>query len=92
MSARTRCANHPLREAAGRCSNCRRTYCRECVTPQDGKLMCASCELMARGTPPVRPASRWLLAVNAVAGILMAWFFFYYIGVFISWLPGAFRG
>lgn len=37
------CHRHPQREAAARCPECARFFCRECVTEHEGKLVCASC-------------------------------------------------
>jgi hypothetical protein len=34
---------HPLREAAAKCPHCGGTFCRECVTDEDGKLACPPC-------------------------------------------------
>src|SRR6516165_962164 len=38
-----RCLFHPLREAAARCPHCGGTFCRECVTDEEGKLACPPC-------------------------------------------------
>jgi len=38
-----RCLNHPRREAAARCPECGRFYCRECITEHDDRVLCASC-------------------------------------------------
>ncbi len=38
-----RCANHPQREASGRCPECGRFYCRECITEHADRILCASC-------------------------------------------------
>jgi hypothetical protein len=38
-----RCTNHPQREASARCPECRRFFCRECVTEHDDRVLCASC-------------------------------------------------
>jgi len=38
-----RCLFHPLREAAGRCPRCGGTFCRECVTDEEGMLACPPC-------------------------------------------------
>jgi hypothetical protein len=49
----SRCLFHPLREAAARCPSCGGTYCRECVTDEDGKLACPPClRRMARPPAP----------------------------------------
>src|SRR5579872_4523238 len=38
-----RCLFHPIREAAAKCPHCGGTFCRECVTDEDGKLACPPC-------------------------------------------------
>jgi hypothetical protein len=74
-----RCLFHPLREAAARCPHCGGTFCRECVTDEDGKLACPPClRLMAR--PPAPSASptrrlRQILAGLTALAVLMALFF-----------------
>jgi hypothetical protein len=74
-----RCLFHPLREAAARCPHCGGTFCRECVTDEEGKLACPPClRLMAR--PPAPRASltgrlRQILAGFTALAVLTALFF-----------------
>jgi len=54
-----RCLFHPLREAAARCPHCGGTFCRECVTDEEGKLACPPClRRMARPPAPKPSLSR----------------------------------
>src|SRR5438105_14060445 len=46
-----RCLFHPRREAAARCPHCGGTFCRECVTDEEGKLACPPC-LRRMAHPP----------------------------------------
>ena len=47
-----RCLFHPLREAAARCPHCGGTFCRECVTDEEGMLACPPClHRFARPSP-----------------------------------------
>jgi hypothetical protein len=74
-----RCLFHPLREAAARCPHCGGTFCRECVTDEEGKLACPPClRRMARPSAPKASLTRHfrqvLAGVTAVAA-LMALFF-----------------
>jgi len=74
-----RCLFHPLREAAARCPHCGGTFCRECVTDEDGRLACPPClRRMARPpAPKLSVAARVrqvLLGITALAS-LMALFF-----------------
>jgi len=74
-----RCLFHPLREAAARCPHCRGTFCRECVTDEEGKLACPPC-LRRMARPPAPRASltrrlRQVLAGLTALAALMALFF-----------------
>src|SRR6266481_8978891 len=74
-----RCLFHPLREAAARCPHCGGTFCRECVTDEEGKLACPPC-LRQMARPPAPRASltrrlRQILAGLTALAALMALFF-----------------
>src|SRR5713101_2414351 len=76
---RARCLFHPLREAAARCPHCGGTFCRECVTDEEGKLACPPClRRMARPPTPrasLRRCLRQVLAGLTALAALMALFF-----------------
>jgi len=74
-----RCLFHPLREAAARCPHCGGTFCRECVTDEEGKLACPPClRRIARPPAPklslTRRFRQFLAGLTALAA-LMALFF-----------------
>lgn len=74
-----RCLFHPLREAAARCPHCGGTFCRECVTDEEGKLACPPC-LRRMARPPAPKASltrrfRQVLAGLTALATLMVLFF-----------------
>jgi hypothetical protein len=77
-----RCWNHESREAVCRCPECTRSYCRECVTEHDGRLLCASCLVIRSRKPASRRAGlrRLLPAGMLVGGILLAWVVFFGAG------------
>ena len=64
----SRCLFHPLREAAARCPHCGGTYCRECVTDEDGQLACPPC-LRRMVHPPAVKSSRLRRFRQVLAGV-----------------------
>jgi hypothetical protein len=74
-----RCLFHPLREAAARCPHCGGTFCRECVTDEEGKLACPPC-LRRLAHPRATKASPARLFREVLAGlaafVCLAIFFF----------------
>lgn len=91
--SRQRCANHADREAAARCPECRRFFCRECVTEHEDRVICASC-LKALSAAPSR-ARRGLVWLARLAqcllSILILWFFFYLCGTVLLSIPSSFH-
>lgn len=67
-----RCLFHPLREAAARCPHCGGTYCRECVTDEEGKLACPPClRRLSRPLAPKESPVRLLRQIVAGIAIFM---------------------
>ena len=87
--ARQRCFHHASREAVSRCPQCRRFYCRECVTEHAGQLLCASCLAVQNkpGGGDTFSLARLWLPVGLVGGFFLAWLFFYYLGVVLTKMP-----
>jgi hypothetical protein len=77
-----RCWNHEAREAVCRCPECRRSYCRECVTEHQARLLCAECLRKTAGIGPARKSRmrRLYPAAMALAGFLLAWAIFFGAG------------
>jgi hypothetical protein len=77
-----RCWNHEAREAACRCPGCGRSYCRECVSEHDGRLLCAAClSAVTSGREPVGGRGRNLApAAMIAAAILLAWLTYWVAG------------
>jgi len=63
-----RCLFHPLREAAARCPHCGGTFCRECVTDEEGRLACPPC-LRRLARPGAAKASLARLFREVLAGL-----------------------
>lgn len=84
-----RCFNHAGREAAARCPECGRHFCRECVSEHDGRLLCAAC-LVKNARAPLTQRSGFQLALRAAslgAGTLVAWLFFYWTAALLMRIP-----
>jgi hypothetical protein len=81
LDLRPTCWNHEAREAVCRCPQCARSFCRECVTEHEGRLLCAAC---LRQLTVVRPRGRGmrrvLPALMLVGGFLLAWLIFFGMG------------
>jgi hypothetical protein len=78
-SLEQRCWNHETREAVCRCPQCGRSFCRECVTEHESRLLCAEC---LRKTAQASAASRGTVPRLArvgmtVAGVILAWAIFF---------------
>lgn len=80
--AAKRCFVHPSREAASFCTACRRSFCRECVTEHDGRLICASCIANIDSAGPRRTRRyAWLgTAASLFVAVAFSWLFFYMLG------------
>ena len=88
-----RCLNHLTREAAARCPECKRFFCRECITEHEGKVLCAEC-LAAGGETNFNGGSRVaeIGRVGAMAlGVGLVWLFFYYFGRILLSIPSSFH-
>jgi len=89
--ARQRCLNHPGREAAARCLECGRFYCRECVTEHDDRIICAACLQKAAGAHTVKRTAFWRSWILPLAGLLIAWISYYEIGRYLISEPSEFH-
>ena len=86
-----RCYHHEFREAASRCPECRRYFCRECVTEHQDRVICAECLKKLMAEAPARPRRlRGLMrALLPAAGLLLAWLCFYALGRTLLLIPAA---
>jgi hypothetical protein len=88
-----RCFNHSQREAVARCPSCRHYFCRECITEHEERVICANC-LRKLATASVVHRHGFVRAghiAQCIAGLLLAWFFFYLIGEALLAIPTAFH-
>ena len=88
-----RCFNHAQREAVARCPGCGRFFCRECVAEHEDRVLCASCLRRVAHVPLLRRRgfAGAVRLVQCVAGLMLAWFFFYVIGEALLAIPTAFH-
>lgn len=87
------CFNHPEREAAVICPECRKFFCRECVTEYDDRMLCADCLLKIIKSPLAeRLRLRHVKRIGVcLLGILTAWLFFYALGQALLSIPTPFH-
>ena len=83
-----RCWNHDTREAVCRCPQCGRSYCRECVTEHESRLLCAAClkSLAGKQSQTSRRLIRFTPAAMLVGGLTLAWCFFFAAGETLIWI------
>jgi len=87
-----RCLHHFTREAVAQCPSCKRFFCRECVTEHEGRMICVSCVATpARAEKPASRSAKARWIVFALAGLLIAWFVFYYLGLTLARIPSEFH-
>jgi hypothetical protein len=88
-----RCHNHNDREAAALCSDCKKAFCRECVTEHDDRMFCASCLdnfLKPRASRRFH-LSDILTIGQSVLGIFITWLVFYYLAQMLLSLSSSFH-
>lgn len=92
--SRARCFNHSDREAAVRCPECRRFFCRECVAEHEQRFLCSSCLALQSGNSLPHRRSIFSSAgrlVRFVAALLILWFGFYLLGKSLLFIPDEFH-
>jgi hypothetical protein len=91
--AQQRCFNHDVREAVARCPECKRHFCRECITEHEDRVLCSMClKKFSKGSLARRGTIAGLMRLaQGLLGILIAWLFFFVVGETLSRLPDAFH-
>ena len=89
-----RCHYHPQREAAARCPECGRYFCRECITEYAHRVVCTSCLRHVTDSSP--GAGRigvggLFKVIQAGLGIFVLWMSFYYFGQVLLTIPASFH-
>jgi hypothetical protein len=88
--AQRRCRNHPDRSAICLCPSCAFSYCRECSTEHEGRLLCSVClaRIAAGRTTPRRRMQSIRFAILGTLGLLLAWAFFFGVAETVTALVG----
>ncbi len=90
--AQERCFNHASREAVARCPECGRTFCRECISEHDDRVICAYClrrlSKKAGGRHRLVGLVRF---VQILMGVLLLWSSFYLLGKALLTIPSSFH-
>lgn len=91
--SRQRCFRHGDREAAARCPECGRFFCRECITEHEDRVLCVACleSRTARDAVSSQRFSGFKRIAQGAAGVFLTWLFFYYLGRILLLLPTAFH-
>lgn len=87
-----RCSNHASREAVARCPECGRTFCRECISEHEDRVICAFClkRLSKKTVRRYRLVGLVRLA-QILVGVLLLWSSFYLLGKALLAIPSSFH-
>ncbi len=87
-----RCFNHAFREAVARCPGCGRTFCRECISEHEDRVVCAFClkRLTTKNVGRYRLA-RLLPLIQVLMSVLLLWLSFYLLGKALLTIPSSFH-
>jgi hypothetical protein len=88
-----KCYNHKLREAVAMCPECKRFFCRECITEHDDRVLCTYCldNININSKYDLSHLSILYQAGRFAIGVIILWLAFYYIGVILLSLPTTFH-
>jgi len=79
--------------ASARCPQCRRFFCKECITEHSGKVLCTTC--LSQTAPAISDKhSRRAVLIHAIqflTGLWLIWVFFYYVARILLLIPTAFH-
>jgi hypothetical protein len=88
-----RCFNHRHREAVARCPECRRCFCRECITEHGDRVICAACLRSLTASPARRTSFSHFLILTAgcLVSFVVLWLIFCATGRALLRLPSSFH-
>ena len=89
--ANEKCFVHRRREAVALCLECRRFFCRECITVHDDRAVCASCLRKLARAPGAggKTAAGLGALVKIVAGLVVLWLVFFSFGLLLLRIPSS---
>ena len=93
LAANLRCLNHENREAVAQCRECGSTFCRECISEHEDRVICAACleKHLADETPGRKRLTGMIQLVQLAVGLLLAWAMFTMIGWCLLQIPTDFH-
>ena len=88
-----RCFHHGRREAVARCPECKRFFCRECITEHEDRVICATClkKLVGETVSETGRGAKVKLLFLAAMGFFCLWMIFYSLGHVLLSLPSSFH-
>jgi len=88
-----RCFNHAGREAAARCPECGRFFCRECITEHDDRVLCAACVKKLAGVPFTQRSAfvSIVRTLQLAVGVFIVWACFHFVGRSLLSIPAKFH-
>ncbi|MHC1725494.1 MAG: rhomboid family protein [Syntrophobacteraceae bacterium] len=91
--SRLRCFNHANREAVARCLQCSRTFCRECITEHEERVICAQClAAIKQESAEKRTGLRTIVAGTwCLLSATFLWAVYYYFGKILLTIPSSFH-
>lgn len=88
-----KCANHESREAVARCPECRKDFCRECITEHKNKMLCTNClrEITQKKDARKRKMEIVFAMFLFFIGMLISYYFFFGLASIFSEIPDQFH-
>lgn len=90
---RALCLNHPRREAAARCTSCGQSYCRECITNYEGRMVCSACYKSKTEIKEKVPRDWFVLfaVLQTTLGFAALWVTVWFLGRVLLSIPSSFH-
>jgi uncharacterized paraquat-inducible protein A len=88
-----KCANHASREAVARCPECKKDFCRECITEHNNKMLCTNClqEITRKKDAKKKKLAALFTIVLFFLGMLISYYFFLGVASMLSEMPDQFH-